>query len=242
MTEPFAKTLQALQQRLAYTFREPQLLVQAITHPSYLHEFPQEPESNQRLEFLGDAVLQLILTEELFQRYPADREGALSKNRSALARGAFQCQLARQIGLAAALRLSTSEDQTGGRDRAAALEDAFEALVGAIYLDSDLATTRRVVLALYGSFADHLAALQPSENPKGRLQELVQPQHGNHAIRYEVIATYGEDHNREYETQVFFNDEPVGTGRGKSKKVAEEAAARVALEILTPKLSATGTS
>lgn len=221
--------LEKLQQRLAYAFRDPQLLVRAVTHPSYLHDHPEDPESNQRLEFLGDAVLQLVVTEELFNQYPADREGALSKNRAALSKGAFLSELARQIGLATCLRLSASEEQTGGRDRAIALGDAFESLVGAIYLDSDLATTRRVVLALYGSFASHLAEMQPSENPKGRLQELVQPVHGNHAIRYEVVATYGEDHNREYEVQIFFNTEPLGIGRGKSKKVAEEAAARIAL-------------
>ena len=224
--------LEQLQQRLAYTFRDPQLLVHAVTHPSYLHEHPEEPESNQRLEFLGDAVLQLVVTEELFRQYPTDREGALSKNRSVLSKGAFLCELARELGIAACLRLSVSEEQTGGRDRAIALGDAFESVVGAIYLDSDLATTRRVLLALYGSFAAHLTEMQPSENPKGRLQELVQPEHGNHAIRYEVFATHGEDHNREYEVQIFFNAEPLGIGRGKSKKTAEEAAARIALETL----------
>jgi len=224
--------LEHLQQRLAYAFRDPQLLVCAVTHPSYLHEHPEEPESNQRLEFLGDAVLQLVVTEELFKQYPTDREGALSKNRSALSKGVFLSELARQIELAPCLRLSTSEEQTGGRDRDAALEDAFESLVGAIYLDSDLATARRVLLALYGSFSEHLAKIQPSENPKGRLQELVQPVHGNHAIRYDVIAVLGEDHDREYEVQLFFNNEPLGTGRGRSKKTAEEAAARIALDIL----------
>ena len=228
------ESLLALQQRIAYTFRDPSLLVRAVTHPSYLHEHPAELESNQRLEFLGDAVLQLVVTVELYHQYPTDREGALSKNRSALSKGAFLSLLARQIGLASCLRLSVSEELTGGRDRDSALEDAFESLAGAIYLDSDLATTRRVVLALYGSFAEHLAEIQPSENPKGQLQELVQPLHGNHAIRYEVIATHGEDHNREYDVQLFFNNEPLGIGRGKSKKTAEEAAARIALEKLKP--------
>lgn len=232
--------LEQLQQRLAYAFRDPQMLVRAVTHPSYLHEHSDEAESNQRLEFLGDAVLQLVLTEELFNQFPSDREGDLSKRRAALSKGAFLSQLARQIGLAACLRLSTSEEQTGGRDRASALEDAFESLVGAIYLDSDFATARRVVLALYGSFSEHLSAMQPSENPKGRLQELVQPTHGNNAIRYEVIAIYGEDHNREYEIQIFFNDKPFGIGRGKSKKVAEEAAATIALEKLRSEPSLLG--
>ena len=225
--------LSALQQRLAYTFRDPQLLVHAVTHPSYLHDHPEETESNQRLEFLGDAVLQLVLTEALFNQFPADREGALSKNRAALTKGLFLTELAQQLGLASCLRVSASEEQTGGRDRPAALEDAYEALVGAVYLDSDYATARRVVLALYGSFETRIAALQPTENPKGRLQELVQPMHGNHAIRYEVVAIHGEDHAREFEIQVFFNDQPLGIGRGKSKKTAEEAAARIALEKLT---------
>jgi len=230
--------LEQLQQRIGYTFRDPQLLVHAVTHPSYLQDHPEEPESNQRLEFLGDAVLQLVVTEELYRQYPTDREGAMSKNRSALSKGAFLSQLARQIGLAGCLRLSVSEEQTGGRDRTIALGDVFESLVGALYLDSDLATTRRVVLALYGSLAEHLAEMQPSENPKGRLQELVQPVHGNHAIRYEVFATHGEDHNREYEVQIFFNNEPLGIGLGKSKKTAEEAAARIALEKLKAETSA----
>ena len=230
--------LEQLQQRIAYTFSDQQLLVRAVTHPSYLHDHPEEPESNQRLEFLGDAVLQLVVTEELFRQYPADREGAMSKNRSALSKGAFLCELARQIGLGACLRLSASEEQTGGRDRTIALGDVFESLVGALYLDSDLATTRRIVLALYGSLAEHLAEMQPSENPKGRLQELVQPVHGNHAIRYEVFATHGEDHNREYEVQISLNDELLGIGRGPSKKTAEEAAARIALEKLKTETSA----
>jgi len=94
------------------------------------------------------------------------------------------------------------------------------------------------VLALYGSLAEHLAEMQPSENPKGRLQELVQPVHGNHAIRYEVFATHGEDHNREYEVQISLNDELLGIGRGPSKKTAEEAAARIALEKLKTETSA----
>lgn len=228
-----SKSLSELQQRLAYNFRNPELLLRAVTHPSYLQDNPTTTESNQRLEFLGDAVLQLVLSEALFTQFPAAREGALSKSRATLTKGVFLAELARQIGLPGCLQLSASEEQTGGRDRSAAHEDAFEALIGSVYLDSDYVTTRRVLLALYGSFETRLAASQPTENPKGRLQELVQPVHGNHAIRYEVIAILGEDHAREYEIQVFFNDRPMGLGRGKSKKTAEEAAARVALEKLS---------
>ena len=225
-------SLEALQHRLDYTFRDAGLLECAVTHPSYLQEHTEVTESNQRLEFLGDAVLQLVLTEALFDLFPADREGSLSQRRSALSKGKFLSDLAREIALPGCLRMGNSEEQTGGRARDSALEDAMEAVIGAIYLDSDLFTARRVILGLIGSLADRLAALQPSENPKGRLQELVQAEHGNHALRYQVTHISGEDHAREYEASASLNGEPLGTGRGTSKKAAEEAAARAALATL----------
>jgi ribonuclease-3 len=219
-----------LSQRLGYAFRDPALLERALTHTSYLPEHPEIAESNQRLEFLGDAVLQLVLTEALFLLFPGDREGALSKRRAALTKGTFLAGLARELGLDAALRLGTSEESSGGRLRSAALEDAFEALVGAAYLDSDLPTVRRTLLELYGSLSARLANTETEENPKGRLQELIQPEHGNNALRYEVTHITGEDHARAYEVAVYLLDRPLGTGRGSSKKLAEEAAAREALE------------
>ena len=223
--------LEKLQARLGYAFRDATLLERAVTHPSFLQDHANA-ESNQRLEFLGDAVLQLVLTETLFQLSPADREGQLSRNRAALANGVFLAQLARELGLDAALRLGASEESAGGRARAAAVEDAFEALVGAVYLDSDLATARRVILGLYGDLNARLAVVGDADNPKGRLQELVQPQHGNDALRYEVTRTDGADHARAYEVAVFLKDRQLGTGRGSSKKLAEEAAAREALVTL----------
>ena len=221
--------LAPLQSRLGYTFRTPALLQQAVTHSSYVADHPGT-ENNQRLEFLGDAVLQLVLTEAVFQLYPAEREGVLSKRRAALANGTFLARLARELGLDACLLLGTSEESMGGRTRNAALEDAFEALIGALFLDSDLPTARRVVLAIYGSLPDRLASVESAENPKGRLQERVQPVHGNQALRYEVVRTEGEDHAREYEVAVYLLDRVLGTGRGSSKKNAEEAAAHAALK------------
>jgi ribonuclease-3 len=223
--------LAQLQVRIGYTFRDASLLQRAVTHTSYLQHHPTE-ESNQRLEFLGDAVLQLLLTEALYQLYPADREGLLSKRRAALANGTFLARLAREISLDICLRLGAGEESTGGRTRAAASEDAFEALVGALYLDSDLATTQHVVLALYGPLPDRLVNVEEVENPKGRLQEMVQPLHGNNALRYDVIRIEGQDHAREYEVSVSLLDRLLGAGRGSSKKTAEEAAARAALETL----------
>ena len=223
--------LDELQGRLGYTFRDLALLERAVTHPSWLQENREVKESNQRMEFLGDAVLQLILTEALFQHYPSEREGMLSQRRASLSKGVFLAILAREIGLEKSLRLGGSEEAGGGRTRASALEDALEALFAAIYLDSDLPTARQVILGLYGSLPDRLA-LEKADNPKGRLQEIVQSVHGNDALRYEVTNVEGADHAREYEVAVFLLSRPLGSGRGTSKKLAEEAAALAALATL----------
>ncbi len=222
-------SLEQLETRIGHAFQDRALLERAVTHPSLLQDRPDLAVSNQRLEFLGDAVLQLVLTQALYDLFPEDREGALSKRRAALANGTFLAGLAREIGLDLALRLGASEESTGGRSRAAALEDAFEALVGAVFLDSNLPTISRVLLGIYGPLPDRLARVEDVENPKGRLQEFVQPMHGNNALRYEVVRIEGEDHAREYEVAVFLRDRAVGSGRGSSKKNAEEAAARAAL-------------
>jgi len=226
------RKLADLQQRLGYEFRQPALLVEALTHGSYLQDAPTEGPHNQRLEYLGDSVLQLILTEALYRQFPTEREGALSRRRAILAKGGFLTQMARDLGLDACLRLNKSEEEAGGRNRASILEDAFEALVGALYLDSDLATTRELVLAWYGPLAERLAASEDNENPKGRLQELIQPTHGNSALSYAVSSTSGPRHARVYEVEVFLNNRKIGSGSGSSKKTAEEAAARVALASL----------
>jgi ribonuclease-3 len=231
-TVPEPEPLVALQRRLGYSFRDPGLLGQAVTHPSWLQDHPGAGESNQRLEFLGDAVLQLIVTQALFGLFPADREGALTKRRAALTKGAFLVRLAREIGLDSCLRLGASEEASGGRRKSAALEDAFEALVGALNLDGGPTSASAIVLALYGDVAARLAGVEGAENPKGRLQELVQPEHGNQALRYEVVRVEGFEHARDFEVEVFLHDRLLGRGRGPSKKLAEEAAARGALGIL----------
>lgn len=221
-----------LQARLGYHFRDAALLVEALTHPSYLPDHPEVPLSNQRLEFLGDAVLHLVLTDALFALYPSEREGVLSKRRAALTKGVFLTGLARRLGIDEHLRLSAGEESTGGRSRAAALEDALEAVIGAIYRDSDLATVRARILDWYGPLPARLANVDQEENPKGRLQEKIQPTHGNMALRYEVVATQGKDHQRTYEVVVYLSDRAIGHGRGTSKKTAEEAAAREGLQFL----------
>lgn len=224
--------LASLQRRLGYTFRDGNLLESALTHNSYLQDHPGAGPGNQRLEFLGDAVLQLILSDALYQEYPDEREGALSKRRATLSKGHFLSRLARDLGLADCLRLGQSEKRTGGRHRASILEDALEAVIGAVYLDSDFSTARHVVLSWYGSLPGRLARTFGEDNPKGRLQELIQQSQDNHALRYEVIRTEGAPHEREYEVGVFLRDRLLGSGRGTSKKLAEEAAAQAALDAL----------
>ncbi len=219
----------ALQERIGYQFRTPALLTEALTHGSYLQENVTAGANNQRLEFLGDAVLHFIITDSLYRESTTEREGILTRRRAILSKGEFLTQLARDLGLDVCVRLNKSEEDAGGRGRASILEDAFEALVGAIYLDSDLVTTSRVVLAWYGPLADRVLPAEHAENPKGRLQELVQPIHGNIALRYEVVTTSGPRHAQEYEVAVFVHEQKLGTGRGTSKKTAEEAAARAAL-------------
>lgn len=223
--------LAALQERLGYVFRDPTLLGQALTHPSFSTDHPEQ-ENNQRLEFLGDAVLQILVADFLFQLYPEAREGLLSRRRSLLVNRGYLAGLAHEIGAEPCLRFGRSEEQNSGKERPSALSDAFEAIVGAIYLDSDFPTVRQVVAALYGDLPTRLSAIEGDDNPKGRLQELVQPLHGNEALRYELVRVDGEAHAREYEVAVLLHEMPLGSGRGTSKKLAEEAAAAVALTVL----------
>jgi ribonuclease-3 len=222
----------ALEKRLGYHFQNQALLLEALTHGSYLQDHPEAGPHHQRLEYLGDSVLQFILTVALFHEFPDEREGVLSRRRAVLAQGGFLTQMARDLGLDACLRLNKSEEEAGGRQRASILEDAFEALIGALYLDSDLPTTQRLVLAWYGPLAARLAGSEEGDNPKGRLQELIQPTHGNTALSYEVTSTSGPRHARVYEVDVLLEGTKIGSGSGSSKKVAEEAAARVALASL----------
>jgi ribonuclease-3 len=221
--------LEAVEARIGHRFRDRSLLERALTHASWLQDHPECAGNNQRLEFLGDSVLQLVLTEALYALFPDDREGELTKRRAVLGKGAFLATLARETGLDAALRLGANEEASGGRARDAALEDAFEAVIGAVNLDAGLEGARRVVLAAYGDLRGRLGLLEDGANPKGRLQEIVQPLHGNQAIRYEVVGTGGADHEREYEVAVYLLERRLGSGRGSSKKLAEEEAARAAL-------------
>lgn len=220
--------IERFQQRIGHTFRDKALLQDALRHPSAAASRPGAA-SNQRLEFLGDAVLQIIVSEALYRSDPEAREGVLSRRRASLTKGVFLAELARELGLDRLLELSPAEEQTGGRDRLSSLEDACEALAGAIYLDAGIDAARNAVLRWYGPLAQRLAGSEFEDNPKGRLQELVQPEHGNEALRYEVTQIKGQPHDRHFDVQLHLLGRIIGTGTGRSKKEAEENAASEAL-------------
>lgn len=220
--------LDRLQQRLGHAFARPDLLLQALTHPGYANEHPDAGDHYQRLEFLGDAVIQFVVTAALYRLRPAEREGELSRLRVALTNGAFLGELARELGLPAHLRLCAAEQKTGGSPTVAG--DAYESVAGAIFLDGGPPAAQAFIERTYGDLEARLAALRLDEaNPKGRLQERIQPSHGTGALRYETVQSGGPDHAKEYVSTVWLADRALGTGRGPSKKAAEEAAARAAL-------------
>jgi ribonuclease-3 len=229
---PTAEQLAALQKRIGYTFADPQLLLLALHHPS-MAVFDRH-KTNQRLEFLGDSILAAVLTEAVYRAGPLLSEGELDRNRIALTRGTSLAALARQLGLPECLILAPGEDQAGGRDREAAQEDAFEALVGAVFLDGGHEAARGALLRWYGPIEDRVARGNARDNPKGRLQEMVQMFHPTSALRYELVATTGADHARRFEIALYFKDELIGRGFGTSKKQAEEQAALEALKSWKP--------
>jgi ribonuclease III len=231
----------SLEETLAHPFAQPALLAEALRHPSYANEHPATGPSNQRLEFLGDAVLQLVVSTELYQLYPDSPEGELSKRRAALTQGPMLATLAAELGVAACLQLGESERANpSARGRATALEDACEAIFGAVYLDAGLVAARAVILRAYGSLPARLQPSLATDNPKGRLQERLQPAHGNQALRYHTAQAGGADHAREYASEVWLHDTLLGRGSGPSKKIAEEAAAAAAL--LHPRVTASAPS
>jgi ribonuclease-3 len=223
--------LSALQARLGHTFHDVGLLRLALTHPSVAHEAGTHIQTNQRLEFLGDAVLQLILTRALYDKFPNYGEGPLTKARATLVNRRQLAQHGRNIDLPEHLILSRGEEQTGGRHRPSAMADAFEALIGALYLDGGIETARAFVLAEFAPFVTGLASLPVIDNPKGELQEFLQATSAE-APQYRLLNASGPDHDRQFECSVSHGGLELARGSGKSKKDAETAAALAAYQLL----------
>ncbi len=213
---------------LAYQFRDEDLLRLALTHPSVAHESGAATTHNQRLEFLGDAVLGLVLTQKLYEQFPGFDEGPLTKARAKLVNRKTLAERARALGLGAHLILSRGEETSGGRERASALADAYEALLGAIFLDGGYAAAREFILREFAGAFGELSTLPLIENPKGELQELLQAR-SPHAPEYQTVQVAGADHDPLFECAVHHEGVELARGCGKSKKDAESEAARAAL-------------
>jgi ribonuclease-3 len=220
-----------LQKKLGYQFKNRALLVEALTHPSLAHEQSTPLPHNQRLEFLGDAVLQLILTDKLYKMFPHQNEGELTQRRAHLANRHTLHRLATALELGDYLLLGKGEERSGGRTRTSNLSDALEAVIGAIHLDGGMRAARKVVLALYKNDLKGLRHAAPKQNPKGTLQELLQTRSSVNPV-YRVASESGPAHARHYEVVVQWNGDILGRGSGPSKKAAETAAARAALAAL----------
>ena len=222
------------QERLGYTFKQPELLELALTHPSVSHEQGEKLANNQRPEFLGDAVLQLIISAELYKRFPTCDEGVLSKARARLVNKEALAERATAIQLGPELVLSRGEEINNGRERPSALADAFEALVGAIYLDGGFTKVQRFIHTEFTESLTHADAGRHTGNPKGELQEILQ---GKNAVapEYRLLEMEGPDHDRSFVCAVRHSGNELARGSGKSKKAAEMTAARAAIDSLRAK-------
>lgn len=220
--------METLESRIHYKFRNSLLLAEAMTHPSLAYESQKQNFDNQRMEFLGDAVLQLVVTEELYKMFPDFPEGQLTKLRSRVVSRRALAHFAMAIQLGDYVLLGKGEEATGGRRRASTLADAFESLIGAVYLDSGLAPARELILRLFESEISQMVISPDERNPKGELQEVLQAIHSQ-APAYRVISESGPDHRRVFQSEVSWREIILATGKGKSKKDAEARAAAEAL-------------
>lgn len=221
-----------LQEAIGVQFSEETLLRQALVHRSYLNENPDfELPANERLEFLGDALLDFIVGEFLYYRHPGMDEGELTSLRAALINASSLAQFARSFDLGTYIFLSRGEDERGGRGREGLLSDAFEALVAAIYLDKGLDATREFVTAVVEPEAARIVEAGLERDHKSRLQEWTQRQLGVTPV-YRTVMERGPDHAKEFTVEVLIQDEVRGRGQGRSKQAAEQRAAEAALEVL----------
>jgi ribonuclease III len=223
--------------RLGWAVHDQALLLQAVRHRSWCAENPGW-ESNERLEFLGDSVLGLIVTGHLFRTYPDIPEGELSKVRASVVNSATLAEIAAELDLGPSLMLGKGEDQSRGREKPSILADATEALIGAVYMDQGWDAAQAAVMQLFGSRIEEAAAGPGGQDYKTRLQEAC-ARLFDQLPRYSVTDE-GPDHAKEFEATVYLQREPYATGRGRSKKQAEQAAARRAWERLTAESAPVG--
>lgn len=225
------------QDRIGIHFDKEKLLKQAFTHSSYVNEHRRKPhEDNERLEFLGDAVLELTVSRFLFMKYPMMSEGELTKLRAAVVCEPSLVAFANELSFGGLVLLGKGEEMTGGRTRPALLADVFEAFIGALYLDKGIETVTTFLEEIVFPKID-AGAFSHVMDFKSQLQELVQ-RDGAGSLEYRIMKEIGPAHSREFESCVFLNSQELGTGTGRSKKEAEQHAAQMALERLKSHMEA----
>lgn len=223
--------LEDFQEQNGVSFTTPGLLQQALTHRSYINEHGGAEGHNERLEFLGDAVLDFLVGDILYQRYPDMPEGQLTRLRAALVRTESLAQLAREMGIGESLRMGKGEEASGGRERITNLCGAFEAVTGALYLDQGLEAVRTFILPRLESLVDDVLEEAIDKDARSRLQEWVQAEMNLTPI-YRTVSATGPDHEKEFVVEVLIGDKVVGRGTGRSKQIAAQAAARDALRLV----------
>lgn len=226
--------MEVLQQKLNYKFNNIKLLENALTHSSYANEVRNGITSNERLEFLGDSVLSIIVAEYLFSNFKTTPEGELTKLRASLVCEKSLCAFSRQLGLGKFLRLGKGEDRGGGRERDSILADAFEAVLAAIYLDGGMEFARKHVLRFVEAELNNKDD-EVFKDYKTALQEIIQ-RNPEESVTYILKNESGPDHNKIFEVEVHLNSNVIGVGKGKNKKQAEQMAAKQALELMGAKI------
>jgi ribonuclease-3 len=222
------KDLNELVQKLEMFQENSSLLKQALAHRSYAHEIGVE--SNERLEFLGDSVLSLVISEYIYKHFPKKSEGDLSKWRAYFVNADSLAKIAKKIDLGNYLLLGVGEERSGGRERKSLLADAMEALIAAIYLEYGWERVSGFIIKLWEPLIEQMKKHPQPIDPKTILQEVLQSK--GSSPKYKLVNVKGPDHNRSYSVAVYNDDQLIGTGRGKSKKEAEQEAAEEALKII----------
>jgi ribonuclease-3 len=222
-----AKEIDTLEKKIGYKFQDKKLIIEALTHKSY-----KQPYDNERLEFLGDAVLDLIVGEYLFTKFRKSNEGKLSKIRASLVNETGFDKLARSIDLGDYILLSNAEENNGGREKPSLLSNAFEAIIGAIYLEAGLKVVQEIAVRIIESNYDEISLDSLFRDFKTTLQEMTQASFGI-TPEYRVLASRGPDHKKEFEVGVFIEGKEYARASGKSKKIAQQIAAEEAVKLLT---------
>lgn len=221
--------LKELQSKIGYNFKSPKILETALTHSSYANESKRKISYNERLEFLGDSVLSVAISEYLYSNCPDLPEGELTKIRACIVSEPSLSQAAKSIQLGGYLRLGKGEKATGGQERSSILADALESIIGAVYLDGGLNSAKEFILRILKNCICNALCGEGIKDYKTDLQELLQ-KHSLEPITYQIVNEYGPDHNKCFVAKVFHGKNEIGSGMGKSKKEAEQQAACKALE------------